>query len=295
MGLLDNALQALKSQYQETKGNLGLLVSDPRQYMSKLNEQAAEYNRLSSLAAKASMNEFRGLPITPEQAAAKEYIDQKQMDLALGFTGSIKPVGGSNFKNWFQESKVVDESKAPLTVYTGSKANIEEFSPQSDFGKISPTYWFSTNPKVASGYAMDPTRKGESLGAVYPAKLSLQNPLVIDAKNNNWDNITINNDALKLKGFEAGKQKASTDYIAYIARQNGYDGLIIKNAKDNPVGVSGEVSDVYTAFKPEQIKSIFNRGTYDPKDKRILYSAAPVGLIAGQDQLELKKEKKPKK
>lgn len=91
MGLLDNALQSLKSQYQETKGNLGLLMSDPRQYMSKLNEQAAEYNRLSSLAAKASMNEFRGLPITPEQAAAKEYIDQKQMDLALGFTGSIKP------------------------------------------------------------------------------------------------------------------------------------------------------------------------------------------------------------
>ena len=92
MGLLDNALQSLKSQYQETKGNLGLLMSDPRQYMSKLNEQAAEYNRLSSLAAKASMNEFRGLPITPEQAAAKEYIDQKQMDLALGFTGSIKPI-----------------------------------------------------------------------------------------------------------------------------------------------------------------------------------------------------------
>lgn len=92
MGLLDNALQALKSQYQETKGNVGLLMSDPRQYMSKLNEQAAEYNRLSSLAAKASMNEFRGLPITPEQAAAKEYIDQKQMDLALGFTGSIKPI-----------------------------------------------------------------------------------------------------------------------------------------------------------------------------------------------------------
>jgi len=215
--------------------------------------------------------------------------------LTSGFTGSIKPVGGSKFKNWFQESKIVDENKAPLTVYTGSKANIEEFSPQSDFGKISPTYWFSNNPKVASGYAMDPTRKGQSLGAVYPAKLSLQNPLVIDAKNNNWNNITINNDALKLKGFEAGKQKASTDYIAYIARQNGYDGLIIKNAKDNPVGVSGEVSDVYTAFKPEQIKSIFNRGTYDPKDKRILYSAAPVGLIAGQDKLELKKEKQPKK
>jgi hypothetical protein len=210
--------------------------------------------------------------------------------LRSGISRDIKPVENKAFQNWFQESKVVDENKLPLTVYTGSKANIEQFSPQSDFAKISPTYWFSTNPKVASGYAMDPTRKGESLGAVYPAKLSLQNPLVIDAKNNNWDNITINNDKLKLKGFEAGKQKASTDYIAYIARQNGYDGLIIKNAKDNPVGVSGEISDVYTAFKPEQIKSVFNKGTFDPKDPRILYG----GGLVGSTQLEMP-EKKPKK
>jgi hypothetical protein len=290
MGLLDNALQAIKNQYQETKGNVGLLMSDPKQYMSGLNQDAAEYNRLSSLALQAERNAYRGIPVSQEQAAAKQYIDQQQQDMALGFVGNIKPVGNKAFQNWFQESKVIDENKLPLTVYTGSKANIEEFSPQSDFAKISPTYWFSTNPKVASGYAMDPTRKGESLGAVYPAKLSLQNPLVIDAKNNNWNNITINNDKLKLKGFESGKQKASTDYIAYIARQNGYDGLIIKNAKDNPVGVSGEISDVYTAFKPEQIKSVFNKGTFDPKDPRILYG----GGLVGSTQLEMP-EKKPKK
>jgi hypothetical protein len=94
MGLLDNALQAIKNQYQETKGNVGLLMSDPKQYMSGLNKDAAEYNRLSSLALQAERNAYRGMPVSAEQAAAKQYIDQQQQDMALGFTGSIKPTKG---------------------------------------------------------------------------------------------------------------------------------------------------------------------------------------------------------
>ena len=89
MGLLDNALQALKSQYEETKGNVGLLVSDPKRYMSGLNQDAAEYNRLSSLALQAERNAYRGIPVSQEQAAAKQYIDQQQQDMALGFAGTV--------------------------------------------------------------------------------------------------------------------------------------------------------------------------------------------------------------
>jgi hypothetical protein len=89
MGLLDNALQAIKNQYQETKGNVGLLMSDPKQYMSGLNQDAAEYNRLSSLALQAERNAYRGMPVSQEQAAAKQYIDQQQQDMALGFVGAV--------------------------------------------------------------------------------------------------------------------------------------------------------------------------------------------------------------
>jgi hypothetical protein len=92
MGLLDNALQAIKNQYQETKGNVGLLMSDPKQYMSGLNQDAAEYNRLSSLALQAERNAYRGMPVSQEQAVAKQYIDQQQQDMALGFAGNIKTV-----------------------------------------------------------------------------------------------------------------------------------------------------------------------------------------------------------
>lgn len=272
-GLLASGLNYIDQQKQALAARLGLLMSNPQEFAAQLGSEARQRAGVGLL----------GQPKTAQEMASGAWINspygQQAMQAGSGFAGTTKlPINNKNFSNWFKESKVVDENNLPLTVYTGSKADIKQFNPESSmpFGQTSPTFWFSSNPKVASGYAMDPTKKGESLGAVYPAKLSLQNPLVIDAKNNNWDNITINNDALKLKGLEAGKQKASTDYIAYIARQNGYDGLIIKNAKDNPVGVSGEISDVYTAFNPEQIKSIFNKGSFNPKDPRILYGAVPV-------------------
>ena len=106
MGLLDNALQALKSQYQETKGNVGLLMSDPRQYMSGLNQDAAEYNRLSSLALQAERNAYRGLPVSAEQTAAKQYIDQQQQDMALAFAAPIVYHGTPHSFNKFDIAKV---------------------------------------------------------------------------------------------------------------------------------------------------------------------------------------------
>jgi len=283
-GLLTQGLNYIDQQKQALAARLGLLMNNPQEFASQLGSEARQRAGVGLL----------GEPKTAQDMASGAWINspygQQAMQAGSGFAGTINPTQGKLFKNWFKESKVVDENNLPLTVYTGSKADIKQFSPESSmpFGQTSPTFWFSNKPNIASGYAMDATKKGESLGAVYPAKLSLQNPLVIDAKNNNWNNITINNDVLKLKGLEAGKQKASTDYIAYIARQNGYDGLIIKNAKDNPVGVSGEISDVYTAFNPEQIKSIFNKGSFNPKDPRILYG----GGLVGTTQVDIPNEKR---
>jgi hypothetical protein len=132
MGLLDNALQAIKNQYQETKGNVGLLMSDPRQYMSGLNQDAAEYNRLSSLALQAERNAYRGLPVSAEQIAAKQYIDQQQQDMALGFVGNIKPVGkaglpgsGLEFDPRFDPRKLEQERLKNLKTVVEPTSKIE--------------------------------------------------------------------------------------------------------------------------------------------------------------------------
>ena len=69
----------------------------------------------------------------------------------------------------------------------------------------------------------------------------------------------------------------STDDLVREAREEGFDGVIINNVVDEgSTGGSGSPETVYVAFKPEQIKSTHNQGTYNPKDPNIMRSAAPV-------------------
>jgi hypothetical protein len=67
---------------------LGLLVNDPKAAMQQMNQQAGAYNQASLLATQAERNALRGLPVTSEQAAAKQYVDKTTEDLAMGFAGS---------------------------------------------------------------------------------------------------------------------------------------------------------------------------------------------------------------
>lgn len=77
---------------------LGLLFSNPSGAVQQMNQQAGAYNQASMLATQAERNAMRGLPITPEQAAAKQYVDKITEDLAMGFAGNIKPVGKTPYE-----------------------------------------------------------------------------------------------------------------------------------------------------------------------------------------------------
>jgi hypothetical protein len=71
---------------------LGLLVNDPRAAIQQMNQQAGAFNQASLLATQAERNAMRGIPITPEQAAAKKYVDKVNEDLAMGFAGTTSPL-----------------------------------------------------------------------------------------------------------------------------------------------------------------------------------------------------------
>ncbi len=75
---------------QKLGTRLGLLASDPRAAMAQMNQQAGAYNQASLLATQAERNALRGLPVTPEQAAAKQYVDKTLEDVAMGFAGTTK-------------------------------------------------------------------------------------------------------------------------------------------------------------------------------------------------------------
>lgn len=156
------------------------------------------------------------------------------------------------FKKWFGKSKVVDSKGKPLVVYHGTKkGGFTVFKPQDE-------YFFTDNEAVAQTYGL----------VIYPAFLSISNPLVIDGKGAPWNRILLQGEYV------------NTKYVSRLAKDAGHDGAILRNIYDSDVGVGGAVSTVFIAFKPEQIKSAnHNRGTFDPTDPDIRHNPSPRTFI----------------
>ena len=119
---------------------------------------------------------------------------------------------------------------------------------------------------LAEMRSIDNNVKTQKSGTSLDVYLSMENPLSFDFKRNPYD-------------------EATQSRIISEALNNGNDGVIFKNMMDDPEG--GRVSDIYVAFKPEQIKSATgNRGTFDAGERNILFMPAvklygPVENIGG--------------
>ncbi len=199
------------------------------------------------------------------------------------------------FKAWFGKSKVVDDNGKPKVVYHGTNGNFDEFSmnklgAQTGAPSARMGFFFASQPKVAASYAhhwdmykdegfakflnkmtfglyegfnegmnkiakvlgtdMPPTRIMG--GNVMPVYLSIENPLVVDFY---------------------GLEYRDDSYASIIrkAKALDHDGVIFKNTFDPGFHASGEVeTDVYVAFKPNQIKSaISNNGNFSKTDNNI--------------------------
>ena len=161
------------------------------------------------------------------------------------------------FKTWFGSSKAVDAQGQPLVLYRGS---VGDEGPSGSRG------WFTTSPEAASMFSVKGSDIGDPGGAVVtPAYLSLKNPLIIDAAGADWDRVPF--------GDPRDKLFQTTDQIAAFAREEKYDGVIIRNVNEDDDIVDPGIIDVFVAFRPEQIKSATgNSGAFDPKDPRSTYA-----------------------
>lgn len=115
------------------------------------------------------------------------------------------------FKNWFSDSKIVDEGNKPLVVYHGTSNDFEEFRPGFSGSSENETtklgFWFTNNPKTAEDFSVrtsneyitktDPNtgdvmrwedgqpkefRAPDTTGSIMPVYLSIKNPLVFETK-----------------------------------------------------------------------------------------------------------------
>lgn len=121
-----------------------------------------------------SLEERRGaLPDVGEGATVK-------MDGLRGLQASVSPEDkASNFKRWFGESKVVDESGEPLTVYHGGPDRIKEFDEryggETTADNPHGAFYFSDSIDVGDDYSREAIKRryqGNPEGLVYDGKIT---------------------------------------------------------------------------------------------------------------------------
>ena len=152
----------------------------------------------------------------------------------------------NNFNKWFGNSKVVDAKGDPLVVYHGTLRNFAAFDKSAPKGSSVPNatdylgIFFSTSASDAGGYAQ---QEGAN---IIPVFLSIKNPLPISV--DKW--VSMSNSS---KGYVQVRN------LLKKATENGNDGFVIK----------GRTKTWYIALRPEQIKSVYNDGTFDPTNPNI--------------------------
>ena len=139
---------------------------------------------------------------------------------------------------------------------TPSSETIQEFRVPEKGGARDEAVWFTPSKAYAGTYARRNAQPDDTsilVGAqkkkILPVYLSIQNPLDLR------DNIQRGRflEALKLERKDGGRTRIE------VAKSLGHDGMITS---------IGE----YLVFSPTQIKSVFNRGTWDAADPRIAYN-----------------------
>jgi hypothetical protein len=217
-----------------------------------------------------------------------------QEDIQGGVRQQIEPEiarkEAGAFKNWFGDSKVVNEDGSPMRVYHGTTQDISQFK-MSKEGALGAGIYMTPNTEFANLYAK------ETNGNVLPVYARIVNPLVIKSERGGADPAV---DLLVALGVTREKAEAIvekayedkggiTKEVVSRAQKQGYDGIFqYKN---------GELSEV-VAFSPYQIKSaIGNQGTYSfatPDIARL--ERTPQGAQAEQDMAAFggRPEQKPK-
>ncbi len=178
-----------------------------------------------------------------------------------GLFQDVKPFNAKStaFKKWFGDSKVVDENGKPLVVYHGTVGDFDSFN--------TPSYF--SDAKMVSQFVMEgidffgEQPIGENIKPVY---LSIQNPKIYTTEQEYDDYVM--------------SPSPTFDSNLETLKNQGFDGILYK-----PEDIGS--STYYVAFKPTQIKSIFNKGTFDPKDPSILMqSLDQYNMFGGMDKIK---------
>ena len=170
------------------------------------------------------------------------------------------------FKRWFGDSKVTTEGQGygkPLKVFHGTDAVFSTFRMSGGFDFPDAAY-FSSKKSIAKSYT-----NNNNIMEVY---LKIENPYITDAQGQSYNDFY---DHLV----------SDMDY----AVRNGYDGVIVRNIRDDwgQKSRGGAKADTYIVFEPNQIKSVYNSGGFSQESDNIYYQSAFAGSRVDYDRPSL--------
>lgn len=184
------------------------------------------------------------------------------------------------FKNWFGDSKVVDENGQPLVVYHGTSEFFSEFdSSLSNYGEVSKDFNFFTNKmnayaNSAKDYADYWGKRNNQAGWIHEVYLSIKNPLHIK-----YTNTQEKSYFTPVEYYDYNFEEIKKEY-----NNGNYDGIIIENTDKN-----SDDSIIYAVPKSEQIKSVGNRGTFNAENPNIYFQSAYHGTPHRFEEFSLDK------
>lgn len=177
---------------------------------------------------------------------------KKSYEASIEFDDEVEDRAEQRAEDWGNEEYYLylDFLKTTRDKELASKMTDEEMLKRHPEGKEK--YISPTNP-----YEYKDVPIGTEL-AIFSA---IKNPLIVDAHESNWNDISFNGEIHTTRTLEK------------YARNNGYDGIIVKNVLDiGPYGrlEANKFSTVVAAMNPNQIKSATdNKGTFSKSNDRI--------------------------
>jgi len=196
-----------------------------------------------------------------------------------------------NFHNWFGDSKVVDKTNKPLVMYHGSNSEkpftVFDVTKQQKNESLNSGsgFYFTKDKNYAEGYtktyAEDVTGNIKPEGfeprpdMVMATYLKIDNPAPKELVKE-WRQ-KIHTAEAAGRNYEEGRKLAEpiSKQMAEDLQAKGYDGFYAVGDASNPSEV--------VVFKPEQIKSVSNKGDFSPSNADILltHPATVFGVSLG--------------
>lgn len=251
------------------------------------------YNWIDSLQISGQCLYTDTIPVTAikdiKNASSNELLGEQQEEMFPGYDEQHRE---KRLGNWLAKSWGVQNGK-PQTFYHATTKDFDTFNTSGTgfASALGMAYeverhgsFFAVDPKFAEDFIEDPnTREYKPGGRVLPVHLSIQYPIDLrdnalsrmvsdeetadEFKANGIDLRSVYNHFYELERWELFDGPEGAEFVDNLQKL-GFDGAIINEAIPNDSNAKS--GQVWVAFNPSQVKSVYNRGSFSPDDARLM-------------------------